>query len=69
MKASDAYRKMMTEFSDIGLTYWGNEKSKVDETKSLIEMFNAWMNLFEAYPNMPIKSIMRYNVNKDFGCL
>jgi len=69
MKASEAYRKMMTEFSDIGLTYWGNEKSKVDETKSLIEMFNAWMNLFESYPDMPIKSIMRYNVNRDFDCL
>ena len=69
MKASEAYRKMMTEFSDIGLTYWGNERSKVDETKTLIDMFNSWMNLFESYPDMRIGSIIRYNVNRDFGCL
>lgn len=65
MKASEAYEKLV----QIGYDVTTGKQSKVDETKSLIEMFNAWLNLFEAYPNMTIKSIMKYNVNKDFDCL
>ena len=66
MKASEAYTKLINELGDIGLTYWGNERSKVDETKTLIEMFNSWLNLFENYPNMNVKSIVKYNIEKDF---
>lgn len=66
MKANDAYHALIKMYVP---SSWKDVKSKVDETKSLIEMFNAWMNLFEAYPDMPIKSIMRYNVNRDFNCL
>jgi hypothetical protein len=69
MKASEALQKILQEYEDIGLTYWGNERSKVDETKSLIDMFNSWVSLFEAYPDMPIKSILKYNINRDFDCL
>ena len=69
MKASEAYCKMIIELGDIGLTDWGSAKSKVDETKTLIEMFNAWLNLFENNPNMIVKSITIYNVNRDFNCL
>lgn len=69
MKASEAYKLMIVELGDIGLTDWGHAKSKVDETKTLIEMFNTWINLFENNPDMTIGSIMRYNVNRDFNCL
>lgn len=66
MKASNAYHTLVRMYVP---SSWKDVRSKVDETKSLIEMFNAWLNLFEAYPNMTIKSIMKYNVNRDFNCL
>lgn len=66
MKASEAYHKMIKMYIP---SAWKDVESKVDETKTLIEMFNAWMNLFENNPDMIVKSIMRYNVNRDFNCL
>ena len=65
MKASEALEKLipLTAYN------WRPVKSKVDETKVISEMLQSWINLFEAYPDMPIKSIMRYNVNRDFQCL
>jgi len=65
MKANDAYVKLASIRSQV----IGFERSRVDETKTLNQMLMSWLQLFEAYPDMPIKSIMRYNVNKDFGCL
>lgn len=69
MKASEAYSKLSQVRlirDDIALVVM---MSSVDETKTLNQMLMSWLQLFEAYPDMPIKSIMRYNVNKDFGCL
>lgn len=65
MKASEALQKLipLTAYD------WRPVRSKVDETKVISEMLQSWINLFEAYPNMTIKSIMKYNVNKDFDCL
>jgi hypothetical protein len=65
MKASEALQKLipLTAYD------WRPVRSKVDETKVISEMLQSWINLFEAYPNMTIKSIMKYNVNKDFNCL
>ena len=65
MKASEALQKLipLTAYD------WRPVRSKVDETKVISEMLQSWINLFEAYPDMTIKSIMRYNVNKDFDCL
>ncbi len=63
MKASEALEKLQN------VKYWTGERSKVDETKTLNQMLMSWLQLFEAYPDMKIKSIMRYNVNKDFRCL
>lgn len=65
MKASDAYIKL----SSIRTHVIGFERSKVDETKTLSQMFTSWMNLFEAYPDMRIGSILKYNINRDFDCL
>lgn len=66
MKAIDAYHTLIRLYVP---TSWKDVRSKVDETKTLIEMFNSWMNLFETYPDMPVKSIMKYNINRDFDCL
>lgn len=69
MKASEAYSKLRQVRlirDDIALVVM---MSSVDETKTLNQMLMSWLQLFEAYPDMPIKSIMRYNVNKDFDCL
>lgn len=65
MKASEALQKLipLTAYD------WRPVRSKVDETKVISEMLQSWISLFEAYPNMTIKSIMKYNVNKDFDCL
>ena len=65
MKASEALEKLIP----LASYDWRPVKSKVDETKVISEMLQSWINLFEAYPDMPIKSIMRYNVNRDFNCL
>ena len=68
MKASEAIARLR-EY-DMYDTYSNSlTTSKVDETKTKYQMLMYWVSLFESYPDMPIKSIMRYNVNKDFGCL
>ena len=69
MKASEACKLMIAELGDVKLTDWGHMKSRVDETKTLIEMFNMWVNLFENNPDLIVRSIMKYNVNRDFRCL
>lgn len=43
--------------------------SKVDETKTLEQMKYYWITELSKCPNVRIGSIIRYNVNKDFGCL
>jgi len=65
MKASEAYEKLV----QIGYDVTSGRQSKVDETKTLNQMLMSWLQLFEAYPDMPIKSIMKYNINRDFDCL
>lgn len=68
MKASEAITRLR-EY-DMYDTYSNSlTTSKVDETKTKHQMLQSWINLFESYPNMRIGSIIRYNVNKDFGCL
>ncbi len=68
MKASEAIARLreygMYETYSNSLT-----TSRVDETKTKHQMLQSWINLFESYPDMRIGSIIRYNVNKDFGCL
>lgn len=66
MKASEALQKLPKLQIDSEGQYL---RSRVDETKTLNQMLMSWLQLFEAYPNMTIKSIMKYNVNKDFDCL
>lgn len=66
MKASEALQKLPRIQVDSTLL---NTRSRVDETKTLNQMLMVWLQLFEAYPDMQIKSIMRYNVNRDFQCL
>ena len=66
MKASEALQKLPRIQIDSTLL---NTRSRVDETKTLNQMLMSWLQLFEAYPDMQIKSIMRYNVNRDFQCL
>ena len=66
MKASEALQKLPRLQIDSEGQYL---RSKVDETKTLNQMLMSWLQLFEAYPDMKIKSIMRYNVNRDFDCL
>lgn len=66
MKASEALQKLPKLQIDSEGQYL---RSKVDETKTLNQMLMSWLQLFEAYPNMTIKSIMKYNVNRDFNCL
>lgn len=66
MKASEAYNKLKDVVPDI---LWDYKRSKIDETKTLWDVFNAWLNLFENNPDMTIGSIMKYNVNRDFNCL
>jgi len=65
MKASEAYVKLASIRSQV----IGFERSRVDETKTLSQMFTSWLQLFEVYPEMEVRAIMRYNVNKDFNCL
>ncbi len=68
MKASEAIVKLRNY--DMYDTYSNSlTSSKVDETKTKYQMLMSWIQLFEAYPDMKIKSIMKYNVNKDFDCL
>jgi len=68
MKASEAIARLR-EY-DMYDTYSNSlTASKVDETKTKYQMLQSWLQLFEAYPDMQIKSIMRYNVNRDFQCL
>jgi len=66
MKASEALQKLPRIQVDSTLL---NTRSRVDETKTLNQMLMSWSQLFQTYPDMQIKSIMKYNVNKDFGCL
>ena len=66
MKASEALQKLPRIQIDSTLL---NTRSRVDETKTLNQMLMSWLQLFEAYPDMQIKSIMKYNVNRDFQCL
>jgi len=69
MKASNAYNKLAEAFHTNPMSVWSNTRSKVDETKTLTEMFNSWLNLLESYPDMRIGSMIRYNINRDFNCL
>ncbi len=67
MKASEAYSKLksvrLMDYNTASVL-----RSSVDETKTLVQMFESWLNLFEAYPDMRIGSMIKYNVNKDFNC-
>ncbi len=66
MKASEALQKLPRIQIDSTLL---NTRSRVDETKTLNQMLMSWSQLFQTYPDMQIKSIMKYNVNRDFQCL
>lgn len=66
MKASEALQKLTRLQIDSEGQYL---RSKVDETKTLSQMLEAWLNLFETFPHMRVGSIILYNVNKDFDCL
>ena len=69
MKASEAHQvlsRVRLLSDDLSLVVM---KSSVDETKTLNQMLMSWSQLFQTYPDMQIKSIMRYNVNRDFNCL
>ena len=66
MKASEALQKLPRLQIDSTLM---NTRSRVDETKTLNQMLMSWSQLFEAYPEMKLGSIMKYNVNRDFQCL
>jgi len=66
MKASEAYQKIVNELGDIELTYWGNERSKVDETKTLYQMLEEWKIYFRLNPDIQVRAILKYNVQKDF---
>jgi len=66
MKASEALQKLPRIQVDSTLL---NTRSRVDETKTLNQMLMSWSQLFQTYPDMQIKSIMKYNVNRDFQCL
>ena len=69
MKASEAYEqlsKVRLIRDDIALVVM---RSRVDETKTLNQMLVSWLRLFEAYPDMRIGSILKYNINRDFDCL
>lgn len=66
MKASEALQKLPRIQTDSTLL---NTRSRVDETKTLNQMLMSWSQLFQTYPDMQIKSIMKYNVNRDFQCL
>ena len=65
MKASEVYNKLI----QIEYNVTTGKQSKVDETKTLNQMLLSWLNLFEAYPDMRIGSILKYNINRDFDCL
>lgn len=65
MKASEALEKLIP----LAAYDWRPVRSKVDETKFIAEMLRSWINLFEAYPDMRIGSIIKYNINRDFQCL
>ncbi len=62
MKASEAFVKLASIRSQV----IGFERSKVDETKTLSQMFTAWLNLLDLYPDMRIGSMIKYNIEKDF---
>ena len=66
MKASEALQKLPRIQVDSTLS---KTRSRVDETKTLNQMLMSWSQLFQTYPDMQIKSIMKYNVNRDFQCL
>jgi len=66
MKASEALQKLPRIQVDSTLL---NTRSRVDETKTLNQMLMSWSQLFQTYPDMQLKSIMKYNVNRDFQCL
>lgn len=69
MKAKEALVKL-NKVSNIHKGHAALEKrSKVDETKTLNQMLQSWLNLFESYPEMNVTAIMKYNVNRDFNCL
>lgn len=68
MKASEAYQKLKTvQFTCDYEAHW--LRSRVDETKTRTQMLVSWLRLFEAYPDMRIGSILKYNINRDFDCL
>lgn len=66
MKASEALQKLPKLSLDSEGQYM---RSRVDETKTLNQMLVSWLRLFEAYPDMRIGSILKYNINRDFDCL
>lgn len=66
MKASEALQKLPRLNLDSEGQYM---RSRVDETKTLNQMLVSWLRLFEAYPDMRIGSILKYNINRDFDCL
>jgi CRISPR/Cas system-associated endonuclease Cas3-HD len=69
MKAKEALTKLNRVNSVFKSLTVLERKSKVDETKTLGQMLQSWLNLFENYPEMNVTAIMKYNVNKDFDCL
>ena len=69
MKAKEALTKLNRVSSVLKSLTVLERKSKVDETKTLGQMLQSWLNLFESYPEMNITAIIKYNVNKDFDCL
>jgi hypothetical protein len=69
MKAKEALTKLNRVNSVLKSLTVLERKSKVDETKTLGQMLQSWLNLFENYPEMNVTAIMKYNVNKDFDCL
>ena len=68
MKASEVIARLKQY--DMYDTYSNSlSTSRVDETKTKYQMLVSWINLFEAYPDMRIGSIIKYNINRDFDCL
>jgi hypothetical protein len=68
MKASEAVIRLKQY--DMYDTYSNSlTTSRVDETKTKYQMLISWVRLFEAYPDMRIGSILKYNINRDFDCL
>lgn len=44
-------------------------KSKVDETKTLFEMLVYWNDLLKNNPDARVGSILKYNIERDFGSI